>query len=248
MAWLLIDNSNTRTKLALGDASGMLAWRSIIPTAGLTDESLETALHAVAYDGVVVASVVPEKAALLADHFTGRSFHAVSYRSPLGFGFGVPQPETMGADRLANVVALKSKYGSPGIAIDFGTAVTFSVLSPEGNFIGGAIAPGMAAMTSYLAERTAQLPLVDLSEPASPIGKTTAEAILSGAVIGHRGMVREILREIISACGGQPKVVATGGGAEFGAKGIDEISTIDPDLTLEGVRLVAALVFVSAGR
>ena len=246
MAWLLIDNSNTRTKLALGDAGGLLLWRATIATADLTEESLETALFGAVYDGVVVASVVPEKAALLAGHFTGRPFHAVSFRSPLGFGFDVASPEQIGNDRLANLAALKNKYGSPGIAIDFGTAVTFSVLSPDGNFSGGAIAPGMAAMTGYLATRTAQLPLVGLSEPASAIGTNTAEAILSGAVIGHRGMVGEILREIISACGGPPKVVATGGGAEFGTKGIPEVDVIDPDLTLEGVRLIAAHHFAAA--
>lgn len=246
MAWLLIDNSNTRTKLALGDADGLHGWRAVIPTADLTDESLESVLHGVEYEGVVVASVVPEKAALLAGHFTGRPFHAVSFRSPLGFGFDVASPEQIGHDRLANLAALKSKHGGPAIAIDFGTAVTFSVLSAAGNFAGGAIAPGMAAMTGYLATRTAQLPLVGLSEPASAIGTTTAEAILSGAVIGHRGMVGEILREIISACGGHPKVVATGGGAEFGTKGIPEIDFIDPDLTLEGVRLIAAHHFATA--
>jgi type III pantothenate kinase len=246
MAWLLIDNSNSRTKLALGDADGLLGWRAVIPTADLTDESLGTALHGVAYDGVVVASVVPEKAAVLAAHFAGRPFHAVSFRSPLCFGFDVASPEQIGNDRLANLAALKSKYGGPAIAIDFGTAVTFSVLSQEGNFSGGAIAPGMAAMTGYLATRTAQLPMVGLSEPASAIGATTAEAILSGAVIGHRGMVREILREIISACGGRPKVVVTGGGAEFGTKGIPEIDVIDTELTLEGVRLIAARHFAPA--
>lgn len=246
MAWLLIDNSNTRTKLALGDAEGLLAWRAVIATADLSDESLEATLRGVAYDGVVVASVVPEKAAFLADHFSGHPFHAVSFRSPLGFGFDVASPEQIGNDRLANLAALKSRYDSPAIAIDFGTAVTFSVLSPEGDFSGGAIAPGMAAMTSYLATRTAQLPMVGLSEPASAIGTTTTEAILSGAVIGHRGMVREILREIISACGGHPKVVATGGGAEFGAKRIPEIDAIDLELTLEGLRLIAAQVFTAA--
>ncbi len=244
MAWLLIDNSNTRTKLALGDAGGLLAWRAVIPTADLSAETLATALGETRFDAVAMASVVPEKAARIAEHFSGQPFHQVTWRSPLGFGYSLPQPETIGADRLANAAALKSKYGCPGIAIDFGTAVTFSVLSPEGNFMGGAIAPGMAAMTGYLANRTAQLPMVGLSEPASPIGATTAEAILSGAVIGHRGMIREILREIISTCGGQAKVVATGGGAEFGSKGIAEIGTIDPDLTLEGVRLIAAKVFV----
>lgn len=247
MAWLLIDNSNTRTKLALGDANGLLAWRAVIPTVDLSAETLAAAVGEINFDAVAVASVVPEKAAWLTSHFSGRPFHAVTSCSPLGFGFAVPHPETIGADRLANAAALKNKYGSPGIAIDFGTAVTFSVLSAGGDFIGGAIAPGMAAMTGYLADCTAQLPWVDLSEPASAIGATTAEAILSGAVIGHRGMVREILREIISACGDPPKVVATGGGAEFGSKGIAEIDAHDPDLTLEGIRLIASKVFVSAG-
>ncbi len=245
MAWLLIDNSNTRTKLALGDTDGLLAWRAVIATADLSDEFLQNTLRGVAYEGIAVASVVPEKVAFLADHFSGRPFHSVSYQSPLGFGFDVASPEQIGNDRLANLTALKSKYGSPAIAIDFGTAVTFSVLSPDGNFSGGAIAPGMAAMTSYLATRTAQLPLVALSEPVSAIGTTTTEAILSGAVIGHRGMVREILREIISELAQHPKVVATGGGAEFGAKGIPEIDTIDPELTLEGVRQIAEKVFTA---
>jgi len=246
MVWLLIDNSNTRTKLALGDAAGLRAWRAVIPTAWLSANTLSAALGGTCYDAVAVASVVPEKEAWLSSHFSGHPFHIVSSLSPLGFGFAVPHPETVGADRLANAAALNNKYGSPGIAVDFGTAVTFSVLSPEGNFAGGAIAPGMAAMTGYLATRTAQLPMVELSEPVSAIGTTTTEAILSGAVIGHRGLVREILREIISACGGQPKVVATGGGAEFGAKGIPEIDDLDPDLTLEGVRLIAAEVFAFA--
>lgn len=242
MAWLLIDNSNTRTKFALGDARSLLEWRAVIPTAELGCESLETALDGTAYDGVLVASVVPEKAALLADHFANRPFHAVSYRSPLGFGFDVANPEQIGNDRLANLVALKSKYGSPSIVIDFGTAVTFSVLSVDGNFAGGAIAPGMAAMTGYLATHTAQLPMVALSEPTTAIGTTTSDAILSGAVLGHRGMVKEILRKIISELGVQPSVIATGGGAKFAAKGIPEIDQVDPDLTLNGIRIVATRV------
>lgn len=243
MAWLLIDNSNTRTKFALGDAEGLAAWRAVIPTADLSTKSIEITLRDIQVSGVAMASVVPEKATFLASYFKSAPFHALSYRSPLGFGFDVENPEQIGNDRLANLEALKSKYGNPAIAIDFGTAVTFSVLSAGGNFTGGAIAPGMAAMTGYLATRTAQLPMVELSEPASAIGTNTADAILSGAVIGHRGLVREILREIVSELGVRPKVVATGGGAEFGAKGITEIDTTDPDLTLEGVRLVAARIF-----
>lgn len=238
MAWLLIDNSNTRTKLGMGDADGLLAWRTAIPTAELSAATLSAALGEIRFEAVAMASVVPEKAAFLAEHFSGRPFHAVSFRSPLGYGFDMASPEQIGADRLANMAALKRKYGSPAIAIDFGTAVTFSVLSSGGNFAGGAIAPGMAAMTGYLANRTAQLPMVELSDPATAIGKTTSEAILSGAVIGHRGMVREILRGILSELGGKPIVVATGGGAEFAAKGIAEIDHVDPDLTLDGIRIV----------
>jgi type III pantothenate kinase len=161
----------------------------------------------------------------------------------LGYGFELDAPEQIGHDRLANVVALKERYGAPGIAIDFGTAVTFSVISANGNFAGGVIAPGMGCMTEYLASKTAQLPRVDHEKYASAIGKTTLEALRIGAVAGHRGMVREILREIVSEIGSDIALVATGGGATFAAQGLPEISSVDLDLTLEGLRLVAGRVF-----
>jgi type III pantothenate kinase len=101
----------------------------------------------------------------------------------------------------------------------------------------------MGAMTSYLAHRTAQLPDIEASVPESAIGRTTVEAMQSGAVFGHRGMVRGILREMLSEIGGKPKVVATGRGAAFAADGIAEIDIVDPDLTLGGLCLVAARVF-----
>ena len=244
MAWLLIDNSNTRTKLALGDGGGLLDWRAVIPTAELDEQTLGKALGGIDFTGVAVASVVPQKADLIAAHFgKGRPVHLLGWESPLGFRFHVADPSQIGNDRLANAVALKEKYGFPGIAVDFGTAVTFSVLAPDGDFLGGAIAPGTAAMTSYLSTRTAQLPAIELTEPCSAIGRTTVEALRSGAVFGHRGMVREILREMFSEVGGKPKVVATGGGAAFAAKGIPEIDLVDPYLTLEGIRLVAARLF-----
>jgi type III pantothenate kinase len=243
MAWLLIDNSNTRTKFALGDGRHLMEWRAVIPTAELDSASLARALAGIAFSGVAVASVVPEKADVIAAYFSGKQpLHFLTYESPLGFAFELEHPGQIGNDRLANAVALRETYGFPGIAVDFGTAVTFSVLSPGGNFLGGAIAPGMGAMSSYLANRTAQLPAIAPEEPASAIGRTTIEALQSGIVLGHRGMVRGILREILSEIGGQPKVVATGGGAAFAAKGIAEIGFVDPDLTLEGIRLVAARV------
>ena len=242
MAWLLIDNSNNRTKLALGDKDRLYQWRAVIPTTDLDSASLGKLLEGISFDGVVCASVVPEKAKLLADFFNPH-FHLLTYKSPHGLGFDLDHPEQIGNDRLANSLALREKYGAPGIAVDFGTAVTFSVVSAEGNFSGGAIAPGMAAMTEYLSSRTAQLPHIAPVEPATAIGKTTVEAMRAGVVIGHRGMVRGILREMISEMGGKPKVIATGGGAAFAAPRIKEIDLVDTDLTLEGLRLLARKVF-----
>lgn len=241
MAWLLIDNSNTRTKFALGDATSLRDWRGTILTADLEPETLDALLADVKFDRIVCASVVPLKAQLLADYFAhSANFHQLTHQSPLDLDFDLPQPEQIGNDRLANAFALKQKYGFPAVAIDFGTAVTFSVLSAEGKFSGGAIAPGMEAMTAYLSSRTAQLPTIKPTTPKSAIGKTTVEALQSGAVIGHRGMVREILAEIVRENASTPIVIATGGGAEFTASQIAEIHTIDLDLTLEGLRLLAA--------
>jgi type III pantothenate kinase len=243
MAWLLIDNSNSRTKFALGDAAGLLYWRAIIATAELSEESLVSVLQDVDFTAVVYASVVPLKVALFSAYFSALPIHAVSFMSPLGFGFEVAHPEQVGNDRLANLCALKARFGAPAIAIDFGTAVTFSVISKSGNFSGGAIAPGMSAMTDYLASHTAQLPKIELREPFSAIGKNTAEALLSGAVYGQRGMVREILSKIAAELGEKCPVIATGGGAVFACKNLPEIDEIEPNLTLEGIRLVAVELF-----
>jgi type III pantothenate kinase len=231
MAWLLIDNSNSRTKFRLGDAGGLLEWNAVIPTQDLSAGSIHALIHGMDFSGVVVASVVPEKEMLLRKVFDHQPYHSLTHISPLGYGFELGAPEQIGHDRLANVVALKQRYGAPGIAIDFGTAVTFSVISAEGNFAGGAIAPGMACMTEYLSQKTAQLPQVQPEEYASAIGKNTIEALKIGAVAGHRGMVREILREIVLEIGGDVTVVATGGGAAFAAQGLPEISSVDLDLT-----------------
>ncbi|QTN32664.1 type III pantothenate kinase [Akkermansiaceae bacterium] len=244
MAWLLIDNSNSRTKLALGDRRGLLDWRAVLPTAELGAASLDKVLAGLGFEAVAVASVVPGKAGLIASHFGGeKPVHFINHESPLGYRFCLEHPDQIGSDRLANAVALRERHGFPGIAVDFGTAVTFSALSADGDFLGGAIAPGMAAMTSYLAGRTAQLPSIEAGEPVSAIGKTTVEAMEAGAVFGHRGMVAGILRGMLSGMPAGTKVVATGGGAAFAARGLGEIGAVDPDLTLEGIRLVARRIF-----
>lgn len=244
MPWLLIDNSNTRTKLALGDAERLLPWREVIPTVELSRERLDEVLKSVAFNGVLVCSVVPDKAAVLRDTFEGRHpLHFLGCDSPLGLGIDYPQPSQIGADRLANAAGVLSRHRVPAIIIDFGTAVTFDVISGESAYCGGVIAPGLGAMSGYLTRRTALLPEIELEEPASAIGKSTVHAMQAGAVFGYRGLVKEIIGKIRVELSGDPVVVATGGDAALIARGVPEIDVVDPDITLDGLRQVAARVF-----
>lgn len=247
MAWLLIDNSNTRTKFALGNPDELLAWRGVIPTSEVSAETLAHLLEGVEFKAVMIGSVVPAKARVLAEWFEGRCpVHFLSADSPLGMGIDYPVPSQIGADRLANAAGVLSRHGVPAIIIDFGTAVTFDVISSEPAYCGGAIAPGLGAMSGYLARKTALLPEIDLVEPPSAIGKSTIHAMQVGAVFGYRGLVKEILAQICKELPGQPKIIATGGDAALIARGVPEIHTVDPDITLDGLRQVAARAFLTA--
>ena len=244
MNWLLVDNSNTRTKFALADARGLGDWRGVLPTAEVAGPALAELLAGVRFDAVVVASVVPAKALELKTYFDGRvPAHFVDYRSPLGMGIDYPEPTQIGADRLVNAVGVRARHGVPAIVVDSGTAVTFDVVSAAPAYCGGVIAPGLGAMTSYLAQNTALLPEIVLAEPATAIGKSTVHAMQVGAVIGYRGLVREILARICAELPTRPKIIATGGDAELIARGIPEIDAVDAELTLEGLRQVAMAVF-----
>jgi type III pantothenate kinase len=156
-----------------------------------------------------------------------------------GVGIDYPRPNTIGPDRLANAVAARHHFGAPAVVVDFGTAVTFDVVDARGNYVGGIIAPGLAAMTDYLHERTALLPRIKIREVKAPIGKSTQQAMLVGAVHGYRGLVRELIAELKRELKTKRlPVVATGGYAELIAAKLPEISAIEPNLTLEGLRLV----------
>lgn len=159
-------------------------------------------------------------------------------------GIDYPNPSQIGADRLANAAGVSSRHGVPAIIIDFGTAVTFDVISSEPAYCGGVIAPGLGAMSGYLTRKTALLPEIELEEPPSAIGKSTVHAMQVGAVIGYRGMVREILARIREELHGIPKIIATGGDAAVIARGLPEIQVVDPDITLDGLRQVASRVFL----
>lgn len=245
MAWLLIDNSNTRTKFALGDASQLLPWRGILPSHEVCTDSLTRLLAGLAFDAVAVCSVVPTTAEILRNHFVGKfPLHFLDCYSPLGIGIDYPNPTQIGADRLANAAGVLTRHGVPAIVIDFGTAVTFDVISSDPAYCGGVIAPGLGAMTGYLNRQTALLPKIELAEPSSAIGKSTVHAMQAGAVFGYRGLVKEIISQIRTEIAGNPKIIATGGDAALIAAGVPEIDAIDAEITLDGLRQVAARVFL----
>lgn len=242
--YLLIDIGNGRTKLALSSRDALQERREI-STRELSLNTLMAALKGWAFDRVVACSVVPVATQVLRESFDER-LTEVTAEARLGIGIRYPKPQSIGPDRLANAVALSTLYarpGQPGIVIDFGTAVTFDVVSEDHHYIGGVIAPGLRLMTDYLHERTALLPLVDLREPDRAIGQSTEGAILSGAAYGYRGMVQGILAALKKELpmGEEAAVVATGGDGRWIIQGLEGVQAVDPDLTLHGLRLVGNL-------
>jgi len=246
MRYLLIDNSNTRTKFMLGTEDELLPWIALVNTAEITLETISPALENKEWDAVYLCSVVPEKAKIIESSLktlSNKPFKKLTFESKMGLGLNYPHPEQIGADRLANGIAANALFSSPSIIIDFGTAVTFDVIS-DGKYQGGVIAPGLGAMTDYLANKTALLPKISLREPQSAIGKSTEKAMDIGAVYGYRGLVREIITELSNELGTKPTVVCTGGDGELIANGLpDLIDHTHPTITNEGIRLAAILNF-----
>jgi len=237
---LLIDNSNTRTKFAYTNNGRLNEWRAVIPTAELSQKNIAKTLSGHTFSHASICSVVPSCAKLLADCLDIPT-HQISHQSAMAITIDYPQPQQIGADRLANSVAAAKLYGSPALVIDFGTAVTFDVISEKSAYLGGAIAPGTASLKDYLHRRTALLPQIQLEEPESAIGKSTEEAMQIGAVIGYRGLIREILKQISEELDGTPQIIATGGDAALISSGLHEIEKINPDLTLLGIELIGKM-------
>lgn len=240
--YLLIDNSNTRTKFVLASPEGFLGERMVVSTRDLNEEMLGRILAGFEYDFAVICSVVPRVQDLLKERVNA-PFHVLTHESVLNVGIDYPYPSQIGADRLANAVGAVEYYGAPCIVVDFGTAVTFDVIGASAKYLGGAIAPGLASMNDYLARNTALLPTINPREPEHAVGKSTEEAMHAGAVYGYRGLVKEILLKLVMELEGTPAVVATGGDAPLIAKGVPAIQYVDRDITLNGLRLVANFNF-----
>jgi type III pantothenate kinase len=241
--YLLIDVSNSYVKLAFASRKRVSA-PARLATAKLSSSVVAGFLRQRSVRKVVVSSVVPAKNSVISK--AAKKVAQVlwlDWKVKLGVGIDYPQPESIGADRLANAAAVGELYGCPAIVVDFGTAVTFDIVSERRAYVGGVIAPGLEAMTNFLYQRTALLPRLTLREPRRAVGKSTTEAMLSGAVFGYRGLVREILARIRAEQfpGQKVLIVATGGYARLIARGLPEIGVIRPHLTLEGLRIAANL-------
>lgn len=240
--YLLIDVSNSFTKLAFASRT-RLGRTHRIATGELTIAYLRRLLKQRDAETVVISSVVPDRNRVIRSAIRPRRTLWLSAKMNLGVGVEYPRPETIGADRLANAAAVAVLYGCPAVVVDFGTAVTFDIVSERKRYIGGVIAPGLEAMTSFLYQRTALLPKVTLKEPGSAVGKSTAGAMMAGAIYGYRGLVREILDRIKAErfADQRVKVVGTGGYAHLIARQLPQIQWVHPNLTLEGLRIVAVL-------
>jgi type III pantothenate kinase len=242
---LLLDIGNTNTHLGLANPQRVLRQENI-PTAAWQDGRAKSLILKFAgraiLEGAALCSVVPRATTTVLKtlrRMWNLSCLELTPWTLLGVGIQYPRPQTIGPDRLANAVAARHHFGAPSVVVDFGTAVTFDVVNRAGNYAGGIIAPGLAAMTEYLHEKTALLPSITIREIKRAIGKSTEEAMLIGAVHGYRGLVRELLLELKRALRVRKlPVIATGGYAKLLAAKLPEITSVEPLLTLEGLRLV----------
>ena len=243
---LVINIGNTSTRLGLY-RSGRVNRIQRLDTATGTSV-MGTTLEQVAggrkIDRCVAASVVPKATRPWRRQLESHCARVlwVDHTTPIGLNISVPRPETIGADRLANAAGAVARYGAPVIVIDFGTALTFSVISDTHGFIGGAIAPGLTLMTTSLAERTALLPNVPSAPIQRPVGRSTEEAIRIGAEYGIPGMVRGILDHLMRPFdSANVRVVATGGDAARFAGRLDPSIIADRNLTLLGLGRIGDL-------
>lgn len=245
---LLLDIGNTHTHVALANGRRIVrhhdldtsGWRGATGEAGLRRWLGDRAISSAVLCSVVPSALPRVRAAVR--RLSGATPLELNAATIRGVGVDYPRPESIGADRLANALAVRHRFGCPAVVVDFGTAVTFDVVDRRGNYVGGIIAPGLAAMTDYLHEKTALLPRISIREPRSVIGRSTKEAMLAGAVHGYRGLIRELVRELRKELGARRlPVVATGGYARLISRALPEISMVDPLLTLEGLRLFHGL-------
>lgn len=244
MNLLLLDIGNTHTHLGLANEHHVLRQANIPTTAWFSGSAaglVQRFVRRAPLAGTALCSVVPRATPHVLraiKRFSSLPVLRLTPKTLCGVGIRYPKPNTIGPDRLANAIAVRHRFGAPAVVVDFGTAVTFDVVDRRGDYVGGIIAPGLAAMTDYLHEKTALLPKIRIREEGAIVGKSTEQAMLIGAVHGYRGLIRGLLNELQRElkCRRLP-VVATGGYAKLMAARLPEITAVEPLLTLEGLRL-----------
>jgi type III pantothenate kinase len=244
---LAIDIGNTNTVIGLYDKEKLVNhWRIKTDSQSTADELILTyeglLQNQPEITGISLCSTVPavlrEMRWMLQRYFNDIKTVIIEPGTKTGVPINTDNPKEVGADRIANSLAVFSRHGGPSVVVDFGTSTNFDVVSKNGEFLGGSLAPGIEISLDALANRAAQLRKVEFVKPRSVIGKNTVEALQSGALYGFAGQVDGIIERIIAEIGPVTAVVATGGLAPLVVEESKTITHHEPDLTLEGLRLV----------
>jgi type III pantothenate kinase len=250
---LVMNINNTNTKFGLYRGSEWIAhWRVASDRAKMPDEYAMLVRNLFGYkglswddvSGVALASVVPPLTGIFVEmcqRYLGHDPLVVTTDIETGVRVLIDYPAQAGADRILNALAAHRLYGGPAIVVDFGTATTFDAVSAEGDYVGGAIAPGLGIAAEALFSRTAKLPRIQLAAPPAAIGRNTVHAMQSGLILGYVGLIEGLVARIRAELGGRAKVIATGGLAPLLAQETEVIELVDPMLTLEGLRLIYEL-------
>lgn len=224
--WRLATNASTTA-----DEYGVL-FVNILQQAGVDTKRISDA---------IVSSVVPSLTAVfdeMVETYFKRTPLIVSSDLDMGLQIAYPNPREIGSDRLVNAAAAYARYKTCLIIVDFGTATTFCAISRHGEYLGGAIAPGLGIASEALFTRTAKLPKVDLARPKTVIGKDTVGSMQSGLIFGYAGLVDELVSRMQIELGQKATVIATGGLASLLAPESRTIQEVRPFLTLEGLELI----------
>ncbi len=249
---LVLDIGNTNVVLGLYDGARLVVhWRLATDKERTADEYAVTVLQLfalagivpAAVEGAVISSVVPPLTPTFVSLCQGRFGVAplvVGPETDTGIVVRYEPPTDVGADRIVNAVAAHARYGRSAIVVDFGTATTFDCVTAAGEYLGGAIAPGIGISAEALVQRTSKLPRIEIARPPreSVVGRTTAASMQAGIFYGYVGLVDEIVTRMARELGGEPAVVATGGLATLIAPETRTIKDVDELLTLEGLRLI----------
>ena len=244
---LAVDVGNTNTVVGLFDGEDLVqSWRITTHARATGDEMALTyrglLTNQPTVTGLALCSTVPsvlrEMRPMIAESFADVPVVIVEPGTKTGVPVLTDNPKEVGADRIVNTLAAHQQYGGPCIVVDFGTSTNLDVVSAKGEFLGGALAPGIDISLEALAARAAQLRKVEVLKPRSPVGKNTVEALQSGAVYGFAGQVDGLVDRIIDEVGPVTAVVATGGLATVVIGESETITHHDPNLTLTGLRMV----------